>query len=166
MEVHKRVNVSMFSGGPDVDEIINLMNKKKLQSPTSILGSGTGWSSEKFRPWETPLEDLAERIVDMVSTACEIVVWFNRMHYGDKISLHNHLPSDDRPSPLLCGVYYPISGRGNLNIYDTKCGGYVSVPPDQNLLVTFPPQFNHEVEARGPRLSVAFNAYPLGFNRR
>lgn len=85
--------------------------------------------------------------------------WFNEMHPGHRTTLHDHSESDEQ----LSAVYYvrcaPDSGR--LILHDDHA--QIVVTPREGLLVLFPPDLPHEVEANNSaqmRLSIAFNFGP------
>jgi len=85
--------------------------------------------------------------------------WFNEMHPGQRTTLHSHEEDDE----LLSGVYYLAcpAHSGRLILHDDEA--QIAVTPRPGLLVLFPPDLPHEVEAndsRQTRLSVAFNFGP------
>lgn len=85
--------------------------------------------------------------------------WFNEMAPGHKTSLHTHEEDDE----LLSAVYYITAPEhsGRLVLHDEDAE--LLVTPRPGMLVLFPPDLPHEVEANASdqtRLSVAFNFGP------
>jgi hypothetical protein len=85
--------------------------------------------------------------------------WFNEMAHGQSTGVHTHDDDDE----ILSAVYYvtaPI-GSGALLLHTRM--RTVRVPPRPGLLVFFPPDVPHEVEAHNGedvRLSLAMNFGP------
>lgn len=85
--------------------------------------------------------------------------WFNEMAHGQYTGVHTHDDDDE----ILSAVYYVTvpAGSGALLLHTRV--GMMRVRPRPGLLVFFPPDVPHEVEAhngRDVRLSLAMNFGP------
>lgn len=140
----------------------------------SMKFSNSGYQGHNFASKE--LFDLIHSTIpkrgDMMLQNYEIQAWVNINDGFDWNDIHNH--QDD--GVLLSGVYYVRvpENSGNIRFYDprhsTKTlydqyynygkGNYLSVTPQEGMILYFPPALNHMVEPNlsgRERISIAFN---------
>lgn len=144
--------------------LLNAILRKQRADPTSKLGVGGGWSSDK-RFFDEPDTHALQQFIrtelraaapDIGDDWMELSGWANIMQRGDSVRPHGHELSHLGGLNLYAGVYYvtapPASGEllvdGNL------------IPATPGLLVLFTADTSHSVREHrgdGPRVSVAFN---------
>jgi hypothetical protein len=168
-------NIFRVNGSLDVNKIFLKCQYYQQQHKNVVRSNRGGYQAHNFDD-----SDFTELVMKNVPVEpnkplpkLTLQAWVNINGPGHWNTLHNHLDAH----VLISGVYYvrvPLNS-GDIIFYDPRFlsnvgeyyryyhsdeGGYISMKPESNLLLFFPPSLMHMVgpnESQEERCSIAFN---------